>query len=380
MPLFASFVALSGRILRGNGTRPEWVDNLLADGEQNVAYSDGVSAEGIPAVTYSVTSGSLPPGLTLNSSSGALTGTPSAGGNYSFTITASNGVGSVEQSYSKVILLPAPSSISWLVIAGGGRSAGGPGFLGGGGAGGYRSSWNGETSGGGAGAEAALSVSPSTNYTVTVGGSETNSTLGSITSTRGGRAATAYPYPTGSGNSGGSGSGGGVWRPYHPYSNGFSGISGQGRPGAASNQYAAEACAGGGGAANPGGGIGYNAWSGGGGGAGRASTITGTSVTRAGGGGGSGYNGGGGGGSGGGGAGARVSNTSSGSPGSANTGGGGGGSYGSGSSNGGSGLVVIRYSSNYRSPNIGAGLVSSETIVGGDRVIQFTGGSDTISW
>lgn len=380
MPVFASFVALSGRILRSNGKRPEWVDDLISDNmEQDVAFSDSVSAEGIPTVTYSITSGSLPAGLTLNSTTGAITGTPTTGGNYSFTITATNAVGSSSRTYNKVVLLPPPASISWLVIAGGGRSAGGPGFLGGGGAGGYRSSWNGETSGGGAGAEAALSVSPGTNYAVTVGGSETNSVLASKTSIRGGRAATAYPYPTGSGNSGGSGSGGGSWHPYHQYSNGFSGTSGQGRPGAGSNQYA-QVGVGGGGAANPGGGVGYNSSSAGGGGAGRASTITGTSVTRAGGGGGSAYNGGAGGGAGGGGTGAKVSVTSSGNPGAANTGGGGGGSYGGGSSNGGSGLVVIRYSANYRSPNIGAGLVSSETIVGSDRVIQFTGGSDDISW
>ena len=56
----------------------------------------------------------------------------------------------------------------FLVIAGGG---GGGGKMGGaGGAGGYRSAWNSETSGGGGSAETALSLTPGTQYTVTVGG------------------------------------------------------------------------------------------------------------------------------------------------------------------------------------------------------------------
>ena len=51
------------------------------------------TAQGSPAPAFSVTSGSLPPGLTL-SSTGILSGTPTVQGNYVFTITASNGAGS----------------------------------------------------------------------------------------------------------------------------------------------------------------------------------------------------------------------------------------------------------------------------------------------
>ena len=42
---------------------------------------------------YIVLSGALPPGLALNQTSGALSGTPSAGGTYNFTIQASDQVG-----------------------------------------------------------------------------------------------------------------------------------------------------------------------------------------------------------------------------------------------------------------------------------------------
>jgi len=56
------------------------------------AYTYTFTASGYPAPTFSLTSGSLPPGLIL-SSAGVLSGTPTTTGTYSGTITASNGVG-----------------------------------------------------------------------------------------------------------------------------------------------------------------------------------------------------------------------------------------------------------------------------------------------
>lgn len=79
---------------------PNWIDNTLGTVINGVEYVDGVSATNSP--TYSVTSGSLPAGLSLNSSTGAVTGTPSGavGTSYSFTITATNADGSVAQAFS----------------------------------------------------------------------------------------------------------------------------------------------------------------------------------------------------------------------------------------------------------------------------------------
>src|SRR5664279_1998405 len=45
-----------------------------------------VRGTGTPPFTWSITSGSLPPGLSLNSSTGAITGTPTTIGNSSFTV------------------------------------------------------------------------------------------------------------------------------------------------------------------------------------------------------------------------------------------------------------------------------------------------------
>ena len=74
---------------------PVWVDqNITLAFQVGVVVNDGVSASGTPAPTYSITAGTLPAGLALDSTTGAITGTPTASGNYSFTVAASNGIGS----------------------------------------------------------------------------------------------------------------------------------------------------------------------------------------------------------------------------------------------------------------------------------------------
>jgi hypothetical protein len=219
--------------------------------------------------------------------------------------------------------------VEYLVVAGGG--SGGNGAGGGGGAGGYRSSVVGELSGRASAAEAKLSLTANTNYTVTVGAGgaaqtvvDTPGTQGSssvfstITATGGGRGAGF----SGAGGSGGSGGG----ASYN--ATGGAGTSAQGFDGA--------------GAANDnggGGGAGSSATARNGG-SGLASSITGTAVFRAGGGGGyAGTGGNGGGGDGG------PNTSTNGTPGTANTGGGGGGTNGTGRTTGagGSGIVIVRY-------------------------------------
>ncbi|TCO82588.1 putative Ig domain-containing protein, partial [Chthoniobacter flavus] len=63
-------------------------------------YSFTFQATGFPVPTFSVSSGAIPPGMTLTAN-GYLSGVPSAGGLYTGTISASNGVGSAAtQSFS----------------------------------------------------------------------------------------------------------------------------------------------------------------------------------------------------------------------------------------------------------------------------------------
>ena len=59
-----------------------------------VAYAQTLGASGGSApYTYAITSGALPPGLALDGASGAITGTPTTGGSYPFTVAATDAVG-----------------------------------------------------------------------------------------------------------------------------------------------------------------------------------------------------------------------------------------------------------------------------------------------
>ena len=66
----------------------------LPDGTAEANYSQVVSASGgMAPYGYSVTAGALPAGLVIGSSTGAITGTPTAAGDFTFTITAADANG-----------------------------------------------------------------------------------------------------------------------------------------------------------------------------------------------------------------------------------------------------------------------------------------------
>ena len=56
-----------------------------------VRYTHSLTSTGSPTPTYTITSGALPAGLALDSTTGTISGTPDAAGESTFTITASNG-------------------------------------------------------------------------------------------------------------------------------------------------------------------------------------------------------------------------------------------------------------------------------------------------
>jgi outer membrane autotransporter protein len=82
------------------------------------AYSQTVSASGGTApYVYSVSSGALPPGLTLNSATGNISGTPTAGGSFAFSVQATDhnnlsGTASYTLTIGSVALSIAPASLS----------------------------------------------------------------------------------------------------------------------------------------------------------------------------------------------------------------------------------------------------------------------------
>ena len=351
-------------------------------------------------ITYSISAGALPPGVTINSSTAALEGTVSGSSiqDYTFTVSAVTTLQTVTRQFvSSVIADPfiratggtetqsgdykvhtftspgtftvtnaggptGSNSVEYLIVAGG--AAGGQGCgSGGGGAGGYRTNFPSPATGG-------QPVS-ATDYPVSVGGggsgsgdqssnnvgaSGSTSSAFSITSAGGGGGAGNSSTPP-TGVAGGSGGGGG-----HGLGGGGSGNSPpvsppQGNPGSQSTPqgYTSDDQGGGGGGASQAG-IGPTGF----GGAGSPNAISGSAVTYAGGGGGGHRDspntglfasGGAGGGGRGGGRGTSAPNCR-GRDGTTNTGGGGGGAcrivnsppsgFGA-QGSGGSGIVIVRY-------------------------------------
>ncbi|HMZ20687.1 MAG TPA: putative Ig domain-containing protein, partial [Blastocatellia bacterium] len=75
----------------------------LPNGTIGATYNQTRTASPAGSYSYAVSSGALPVGLTLNASTGALTGTPTTAGTFNFTITATAGACSGQQSYSLTI-------------------------------------------------------------------------------------------------------------------------------------------------------------------------------------------------------------------------------------------------------------------------------------
>lgn len=84
----------------------DWIDNVLElEMRVGTAYSDSISASGT-GVEYTVSEGSLPDGITLNSTTGTVTGTPTSPGPYDFTILATNDSGGVVGQNFKIDVKP----------------------------------------------------------------------------------------------------------------------------------------------------------------------------------------------------------------------------------------------------------------------------------
>ena len=358
---------------------PTWVTSsgTLTAGSLNNAYSQNVSATGDGTITYSITSGSLPTGLSLNSSTGAITGTPTVEGTSNFTITATD---SENQTTSRSFSIQStgPVIIDLLLVAGGGpggATAYGNGGAGGGGAGGllYYGAETPKTPNG-----SARSAVPGTTYTVTIGAGG-NGTVAGGTNTKGTNTTfiggelsfTAFAGGRGGGYAGSGGdlsggSGGGEYTG----TTGF--VSGQGNPGGTGggpDSYSG----GGGGGAGAAGAAGANA---GNGGVGLAYAISGSSTYYAGGGAADGRTTTGTGGQGGGGDGSYANGAGHGGSGGENTGGGGGGmcdamNGGSRGGNGGSGVVILRYADTSAAAYSTTGSPTI-TVAGGYRVYKFT--------
>lgn len=74
----------------------------LPNGTVDTAYSQTLTADGTASITWSVTGGDLPDGLSL-SEDGVLSGTPTTADTYNFTVTATNDAGSDSKEFTLTI-------------------------------------------------------------------------------------------------------------------------------------------------------------------------------------------------------------------------------------------------------------------------------------
>jgi hypothetical protein len=352
-------------------------------------------------ISYALASGStLPSGVTLNSSTGLISGTlPNVTANttYSFTVNASDGINPVVPRTFSISSLR-NLTLEYLIVGGGG--AGGDFFSGsgynaaggGGGAGGYiyqapttlkASSFSFPITVGSAGVSTATS-NTSGGYSTSGG----NSSFNNIIAYGGGRggagnsSSSPNAYVAGSG-----GSGGGGVRPDagSSFANGGSGTASQGNSGG--SQVSGDGDGGGGGGAAS---AGTSGGSGSQGGTGSISSITGSSVYySAGGGGGRGASGGwvsNNGGAGGGGVGGAKTNNAFGTNASTYGSGGGGAGASAGDNgifakggNGGSGVVIVAYPDTEQALTIPGTLTYDQPTRSGYRVYRFTAGTGTVT-
>jgi len=82
---------------------PTFTKTTIPNVAKGISYSQEITTTGND-VTFSVSSGALPPGFVLNTTTGVISGTSNGSGDYNFTLTATNPGGSVAQVYTIRIL------------------------------------------------------------------------------------------------------------------------------------------------------------------------------------------------------------------------------------------------------------------------------------
>lgn len=88
----------------GIGTvTPKITTDSLPNGTVDAEYKQTLTTDGTAPITWRITDGSLPDGLSLNESTGEISGTPTTADTYNFTVTAENSAGSDEKTFTLTI-------------------------------------------------------------------------------------------------------------------------------------------------------------------------------------------------------------------------------------------------------------------------------------
>ena len=104
----------------GAGVPPAITTTSLASGTSGSVYSQVLTATGDTPITWRIVAGALPTGLTLNASTGSITGTPVVTGTAPFTVRATNPTGEYDKSLSIAISSPSTTLVG-VTIGGGTR-------------------------------------------------------------------------------------------------------------------------------------------------------------------------------------------------------------------------------------------------------------------
>lgn len=94
------------------GVAPDITTTSLPGGSIGTSYSQTLTATGSTPITWSVASGSLPAGLSLNTGTGAITGTPTTAGTSSFTIGATNGTSPDDTQALSIVISTGPATVA----------------------------------------------------------------------------------------------------------------------------------------------------------------------------------------------------------------------------------------------------------------------------
>ena len=89
-----------------NGVPPTITTTSLPSAQQGKSYSATLSARGTAPITWSITAGSLPSGLSLNTTTGVISGTARTTGSLQFTVRATNQYGNDSKAFTFVVTEP----------------------------------------------------------------------------------------------------------------------------------------------------------------------------------------------------------------------------------------------------------------------------------
>jgi hypothetical protein len=95
--------AFTGTVAAASAAAPAFTTSALGTVEVDAAYSLTLVKTGTAPITFYVTAGALPAGLSLNSTTGAITGTPTAAGAYSVEISAVNATGTARRTFTGTV-------------------------------------------------------------------------------------------------------------------------------------------------------------------------------------------------------------------------------------------------------------------------------------